>query len=176
MANPASYFAYAAARTGDTLGLEAHLAAIPDDDLNFDVLLARAVFAAFAGKHDDSAQWLDRAYLNWPYDSSSAPLDSGYAYMDLCSLLYEQIREPRYRAAALRLARTVRVVQPTAAYAHALVGYLSEGDERLEALDMALYLDPRSLWASKAPEDLRARAKTLAKTRHYFELASEPST
>jgi hypothetical protein len=171
------YFSYAAASTGDKLGLGSHLALVADDDLNFDVLLSRAVFAALAGRHDESARWLDQAYLSWPYDSDYAPLNSGYAYMDLCSMLYAQTREPRYRAAALRLARTLRVVRPTDADAYALIGYLGDGDEQLEALAIALYLDPRSHWASLAPQSLRTRALALARSRRYFELdTAEPAT
>lgn len=83
---------------------------------------------------------------------------------------------PASHAAALRLARTLRVVQPADAYAYALVGYLGESDEQTEAVAMALYRDPHSLSATKAPERVRARAQALAKSQHYFELDAEPAT
>lgn len=164
------YFAYAAAQTGDTLGLEQYLASIPDDATNFNVLMARAVFASVAGRKDASYELLDHAFLSSPYDIGYAAIDSAYIYMDICALLYERLKDPQYRAKAFRAARILRVTDPAESAAHALVGYLGEGPEQVEALAMALYLDPRSAWASKAPEAIRHRAESMMKDRRFFDL------
>ncbi len=163
------YFAYAAAKTGDSLGLQKYLDSLPDDATNYDVALARAVFYALAGKHDQAQAQLDKAFHFWPYGTSMRDLRSGYEYLDICAALFEATGDARYRQAALRLGRTLRQVEPTRAYGQALVAYLGDQEnERVEALAMALYLDPRSRWAALAPAALRVKALSWSKRHPLF--------
>lgn len=170
------YFAFAAARTGDTLELGKYLDSIPARATNFNVILGRAVYAAMTGRKDESYVLLDRAYLNAPFDAGYAPIDNVYIYMDLCAQLFEQLHDEHYRAMALRAARTLRVTDPAEAAAHALIGYLGDGSEQVDELAVALYLDPHSNWANKAPESVRKRAESLRKGRRYFDLGIVPGT
>lgn len=159
MAFALPYFAYAASRSGDTLELGPYLAKLPEAYRNYSTYLALAVFSAASGRHAEALEQLDRAYHRWPYALPLRLLRSGYEYLDICAMLYDSTRDPRYRDAGLRLARTLRRAEPSRAYAHAYVAYFGDReDERVEALATALYLDPQSRWAALAPAALHAKA------------------
>jgi hypothetical protein len=165
----APYFAFAAAKTGDTLGLQKFLDDLPEQSVNYDILLARAVFSALAGKHELAQTQLDKAFHNWPVTATLRELHSAYGYLDICTMLFEATGDARYRQDALRLARTLRQAEPTRAYGQALVAYLGDQEnERVEALAAALYLDPQSRWASMAPAALREKAQNWSKLHPLF--------
>ncbi len=163
------YFAHAASRTGDTLGLQKFLESVPEGERNYSTFLALAVFSAAGGRHEQALAQIDKAFHYWPYALSLRRLRSGYEYLDICTMLFESTHDPRYRDAALRLAHTLRRAEPTRAYAHALVAYLGEReDERVEALATALYLDPQSRWAGLAAPAVRDKAAAWSRRHPLF--------
>jgi hypothetical protein len=167
------YFAFAAAKSGDTPGLEKFLATLPADARNFHVLLGQATFHALRGEHDAALHDLDAALRS---DVGNAgPVTPAYAYAETCVRLFEATGEPRYRLRALDWARRYRRTQPFTAWAHALVARYGDGDERIPALAAALYLDPRSQWAAETPAQLGNRAQAWLKTHHLFSLEGEPA-
>ncbi|WP_428310158.1 energy transducer TonB [Hydrocarboniphaga sp.] len=164
------YFAYAAAMSGDTLKLEAYLAKLAADDAASGVWLARAVFAGLADRADESQAAMSEAYLKWDKHYRAVGLPASYVFADIGDMLYEKKSDPRYRDQVLRVARAIRTVQPTDAYAYAAIAKLGNDEsERVEALAIALYLDPRSLWASQTTSELRAKATRWRQTHQPFE-------
>jgi TonB family protein len=164
------YFAYAAALSGDKWRLEAYLATLSGDSATSGVWLARAVFAGLAGRADESQAAMSEAYLKWNDHYRVVGMPASYAFAEIGKLLHEKTGDARYRDHVLRLARAIRTIQPTDAYAHALIAHFGTDEkERVEALALALYLDPRSQWASEAPAELRAKAVEWRKTHKPFE-------
>lgn len=165
------YFAYAAAMSNDKWQLEPYLATLSGEDADSGVWLARAVFAGLANRADESHAAMSEANLKWDDHYRVIGLPASYVFADIGKLLYEKEHDPRYRDQVLRVARAIQIVQPTDAYAYALIANLgSDEKERVEALAIALYLDPRSLWASQAPEELRAKAAEWSKTHKPLEI------
>lgn len=163
------YFAFATASSGDRYGLEKYLTTITGEAESFGVQLARAVFASFANQLPARTTALDAAYRAWPTAYRSSDLQTSFVFLEITTLLYEKNHDPALQAEALRLARSLRVIEPTDAYAPALISYLSEDrQERVEALAVALFLDPRSAWANKATQDLRDEALTWGKQHPPF--------
>lgn len=154
------YYAYAASKIGDPHELRKALSASAHDIAqNHEGYLARAILAAQAGDRKDALAWLKMGSEYWPYRQPARALISGYGYLDLCARLYDETHDTIYRDAALRLGRVERLMDPTAAYAHAIVAYLSDDpQEQLDALSLALELDPQSYWVNRAPLKLRNRA------------------
>jgi hypothetical protein len=151
------YFAFAAAKSNDTL----HLRQFVDLQGGFEWTLARAVFAGLSSQKDDATKLLDSAFHDWAVAHGDQFPISAYHYIATCILLYEDTHDDAYRQAALRLARPFRRFEPAFAFGHAAVGFLSDEEtERVPALAIALYLDPRSEWASKAPAASQAAART----------------
>jgi hypothetical protein len=156
------YFAVAAAKTGDKLGLGAYLDALPPDRQDFEVNLARGVFAALSGKSEVADESLQRAQDSWINEWPDEFPHSAYQYMNVCTMLYEVTGRAAYREDALRLAELLRRIKPAVAYAPALVAYLGRNEkEQGMALAQALYLDPQSRWARKAPATIQARARAI---------------
>lgn len=154
------YFAFAAAKSGDKLGLQQFLEQLPAADQGYEVTLARAVFAGLAGNKEAALKLLGSGFHDWAYaDAEHFPI-SAYWYLATCILIYEDTHEDRYRQAALRLARPLRRAEPAFAFGHAVVAYLSDDhEERVEALALAAYLDPRSYWAGKVPAAVQSAAR-----------------
>jgi hypothetical protein len=155
------YFAYSAAKAGDSVGLSTYLEGVPSESKQrFEVTLARAVFAALAGKSADARALLESDAENWAYFHTDHFPHSAYQYINVCALLYEATGDQLYREAALRMSRLVRRIEPAFAYGHAAVAYLStDAKEQVHALATALYLDPQSRWARKASSSLQAAAQ-----------------
>jgi hypothetical protein len=153
-------FAYAAAKTGDKLGFSQFLDGLPSAQKeHFSVWLGRAIFAALGGKQADAKAFLQQALQKWSTVNGDHFPFTAYQYLQTCDLLYAETHDDDYRQDALRLARMLRKMEPAFAYSHALVALLSDDrNERVEALATALYLDPRSQWAAKAPPELHAAA------------------
>jgi len=165
------YFAYSAAKAGDSVGLSTYLEGVPSESKQrFEVTLARAVFAAMAGKSADAHALLESDAENWAYFHTDHFPHSAYQYINVCALLYEATGDQLYREAALRMARLVRRIEPAFAYGHAAVAYLStDAKEQVDALATALYLDPQSRWARKASSSLQAAARaSLARNGNPF--------
>jgi len=159
------------AKAGDSVGLSTYLEGVPSESKQrFEVTLARAVFAAMAGKSADARALLESDAENWAYFHTDHFPHSAYQYINVCALLYEATGDQLYREAALRMARLVRRIEPAFAYGHAAVAYLStDAKEQVDALATALYLDPQSRWARKASSSLQAAARaSLARNGNPF--------
>jgi tetratricopeptide (TPR) repeat protein len=156
------YYALAAARSGDPTGLQKALDALPAKEQDYEVILARAVFAGLAGRPDEALATLERAFHCWAYCQESHFPMSAYQYLATCTLIFEATENDAYRQAALRLARPLRRLEPAFAFSHALVAFLSDDPaERTEALAAALYLDPGSRWATEVPAPVMQAARDL---------------
>jgi tetratricopeptide (TPR) repeat protein len=162
------YFAFAAAQSGDTLGLEAYLDSIKTQHLPWGVLLAKAIFAGVHNHYDVSAQLLDKAFADRP-STGSWPVTTSYQYAEICTRLYELTKDDHYRNRALTWARAFEKIEPAQAWGHALVARLStDPSERLHALAIALYLDPQSRWANDLPKSMRSEAaKSIEKNKPF---------
>lgn len=162
------YFAFAAAHSGDTQGLEAYLDTKKTQNLSWGILLAKAVFAGIHNHADVSVHLLDKAFANRP-PTGQWPVTTSYQYAEICTWLYDLTKDDRYRMRALAWARAYEKIEPTHAWGHALVARLStDSGERLRALATALYLDPRSKWANELPKPMRDEAtKSIEKSKPF---------
>ena len=164
------YFALASAQSNDKLHLERYLDnAVPKPE-EWGVYLAKAVFKGVHGQHDDSLKWLDKAFHSRP-PTGYWPLTTAYEYAEICTSLFDITHEDRYRQKALDWAQARRKIDPTDAWAHALVARLSTNEsERIEALAMSQYLDPQSAWAQQVPANLHTRASVWLKQHPPFQI------
>lgn len=165
------YFALSAAAGSDRFGLRSYLGSLSGETATFGVEMARSVFSALANDPAAAQRSLDAAFRQWADVYRVGNLQSSFVFIDITMQLYELTTNPNYRNQALRMARTIRITDPTDAYASAAVSLLSEThSERVEALATALYLDPRSAWAARAPEELRREAVEWQKKHPPFQL------
>ena len=150
------YFAYAAAKTGDTLKFEAHvMAQSPSQDADFDVLLSRAFFAAGRKQVDEAYRLLSLAFRAKPYSGlGSRPVDVHYQFAQACEWLYRDTQDRRFARTLLEWAKRFQAVEPVAAWAYAVqFQYETDPAQRVRALALTLYLDPLS-------ERIRRASKT----------------
>jgi hypothetical protein len=138
------YFAYSAAKTGDTLGLEAFVSAFPEDQQDFDYFLAIAAFRALRHADvDGSLKALKQAYLG--IGNFSRIPSAGYQYADVTERLYRDTGDARFRDIVIDWVRRYRQAQPFAAWAYAMDAALTaDPTARRQPLVIALYLDPLS--------------------------------
>jgi hypothetical protein len=169
------YFAFAAAKTGDTIGLKAFLdglsgtpenASVGDvgfisPNMKFQRDLALAYFAGLASDTDGALGILRQAMIGLPQGTDTNKIDA-YQYAETCIWLYDETKEVRYRDLATEWAHTYQRMEPTMAWSYALeAAYGNPKDKgHLRAVALALYLDRNSYWLSKvAKADIdRARA------------------
>ena len=152
------YYAYAAARSGDTAAVEALLETVPVQSRRFDYHLSKAVLAAHQRKVDSSIEHLKLALHRRPFTGRRAVYPE-YQYAELCEWLFEATRNPQYRDAALVWARQNQTFQPWFAWSYAVEAKLAtQPDERRRAIAMTHYLDPNSERLAGLPKDEVAAA------------------
>ena len=162
------YFAFASAKAGDPLALEAFVAAIPNDRQNFDTHLARAFFAGLTDRTTAAEQHLERAFNTRP-NTDSRPIFTEYQYAEACVWLFRETQHDTYRKRAVDWAKRHQRIQPTHAWAYALEAVYSQNrDERVSAAAMALYLDRGSEWLQSVPTEIMADAKARADQGNPF--------
>lgn len=171
---PMSYFAYAAARTGDTLQFEKYVATSrPHDDRDFDVMLSRAFFAAGRKQLDEAHRLLALAFRNKPY-VGDRPLDVDYQFAQACEWLYRDTKDARFATTLLEWARSYQSMQPAMAWSYAVqYQYESNPEVRTRALAMTLHLDPLSARIHKAPKAEVEKARVWFSANNPFRLPSE---
>lgn len=170
------YFAFAAAQSGDTFGLEKYLNGKGDAQKTWGMLLARAVLAGARGDLDASDKLLEKAHLNRPY-TGDWPVMTAYQYAQSCMWIYELTKDNRFRDRALNWARAYTQIAPVYGWAHALVALLSsDSSERVRELAYALYLDPQSAWAAQSRKTERAEAEAWLKVHQLFRLRPHDSS
>jgi hypothetical protein len=159
-----AYFAYSAAKTGDTLGLESFLKTFPETSQGFDYFLAAACFQALQHKDNAAAlKSLDRAFFAMEHDVSHIPSPE-YQFADIAERLYRDTGDARFKTLALNWVRDYRRAQPIMAWAYAVEAELASSPaERETALLAALYLDPLSPRLRMIPaEELSAARQRLS--------------
>ena len=163
------YFAFAAAKSGDTLKLRAFIEALPaasfnngtDADAMFARHLALAYFTGLAGEHDAALAHLEQARRDEATTWTTHGLNS-YLYAEACIWLFDETHDARYRDRALEWARANQRMEPTMAWSYALEAAYGDAKDasHTRAIALAAYLDRHSYWLSKvpAPDVERARA------------------
>ena len=152
------YFALAAGRTGDKLGLEAFVAALPPGQMQFDQHLALGVLKGLRKSRDDALPHLRKALLVRPINEWR-PIPSEFQWAEACESLYVSTGDNAYRELALDWSRRFARIVPTATWAHAMVAKHSTDDaERVRAAGVVLALDPLSERLQSLPAAVRERA------------------
>jgi hypothetical protein len=165
------YFAFAAAQSGDALGLEKYLNSRDDVHDQWGPLLAKAVFAALHDRRDESDKLLDTALRERPA-TGLWPITTAYQYAETCAWLFDLTHDERYRQRALAWARAYSRIEPVYAWPHALIAHLAaDHNEAREALALALHLDPQSAWAKQTPHALQDEAMAWLKKNEPFKLS-----
>ncbi len=138
------YYALAAAKAGDTAGIEKILGGIKVPARRFDYHLAQAVLAGASGKTAEALQSLDLARYRRPH-TEKRPLLTQYTYGEITETVAELTGSPKAREMALFWARTNQKFEPWHSWAYAMEARLSTDPAgRQRALAMAHYLDPQS--------------------------------
>lgn len=146
------YYAYAAARSGDTAAVEAILDAVPVPSRRFDYHLSKAVLAAHGKRVEESMRHLDLALHRRPF-TGRRPVYPEYQYAELCEWLFEATRNPSYRDAAIAWAKQNQTFQPWFAWPYAVEAKLAtDPAERRRAIAMAHYLDRNSERLASLPK------------------------
>lgn len=138
------YYAFAAAKSGDSSPISARLDKFDIAYQRFDYHLARAVVAGLAGKTPESLKSLKLA-LHRRLFTESRPLYTEYQFAEICEWLYEATRNAKYRDLLVSWAKSVQVFSPWFAWPYAMEAkYSTNKTERSRAIAMAYYLDKKS--------------------------------
>jgi hypothetical protein len=170
------YFAWASAKTGDRLELEAFVRALPEwRPRDFDRGLALAFFAGLRGEHEAARKHLLLAFRHRPF-TDKRPIFPEYQWAEACEWLYRATGEKGYLQLALDWARRHQQIMPVSAWAYALEArYSSDEQQRLRATAIALYLDPKSEYLKSVPAEIRKRAKEWFATSNPFKVRDPKS-
>lgn len=166
------YYAYAAAKAGDTSGVEKILGSFKKQDQRFDYFLTKAVLAGASGKHDEALQSLQLALYSRPHTDKRAMLTQ-YTFGEVAGLTAELTGSSKITALALDWARKSQKFEPWQSWPYALEARLTRNPaERKRAVAMAFYLDPQSERLSGFEKaEIEAAVKTLGKSNPFLELA-----
>jgi len=143
------YFALAAAKSGDSSGVEKLLNSINFKDQGFDYHLARAILAGVGGNVDETVQSLDLARYRRPH-TENRPLLTQYSFGEISELLSELTGSAKIQEIALQWAKKNQKVEPWHSWGYAIEAKLTKNPvERKRAIAMTYYLDPKSERLSK---------------------------
>jgi hypothetical protein len=171
---PLAYFAYAAAKTGDSEKLEQYLGQLKGPP-GFDDSLARAFFAA-ARKDDDAALRALHTAFPFRHGSDFRPILDDYEYAQVCEWLFRDTGDKRFSALLLDWVRKYQTLQPTTAWAYAIeYAYEAPGLKRTRALALTLYLDPASERIESATTQERDTAHAWLREHNPFRIPAESS-
>ncbi len=138
------YFAYSAAKTGDKLGVEEFVGTLSNPAEDFDILLAKAFFAAVKRQPDAAVKALRSASYVRPF-TDYRPLMVEYQYAEACELVWKETKDRRAKSMLLEWAKNHQAIQPTHAWAYAVEAeYSTIEADTTRALAITLYLDPQS--------------------------------
>jgi tetratricopeptide (TPR) repeat protein len=175
-----SYFALAAAKTGDKLGLERYIESLPETqgfpaaDRTFDMWLARAYFAVVRREFAKADEALRRAFNSRPH-TDVRPVFSEYQFAEACEFALRESGDQRFSRRMLDWAKRHQQIQPTQAWAYAIEAQYSKIPADAErALAMALYLDPASPRLAKIDAARRAGARAWLQKHNPFLVRPEP--
>ena len=152
------YYAFAAARAGDTSGVESILKRIEPEYRAFDYFLAEAAIAGLRSRTKTALASLRKALYRRPY-TEERPVYTEYQYAEMVEWLYQATHEDAYRKLALDWVKKVEVFTPWYAWPYAMQAELDHDKAgRRRAIAMAAYLDPGSERLAKLPKAEVARA------------------
>jgi hypothetical protein len=172
---PMPYLAYAASKAGDTLEFERYVMnPRPQDHESFDVMLARAFFAAGRKQVDEAYRLLSLAFRAKPA-GDERPVDIDYQFVQACEWLYRDTQDPRFAATLLEWAQSYQSIQPVIAWAYAVqYQYDKNPDARIRALALARYLDPLSDRIRAASKAEIRKAQAWFATNNPFRVEKSP--
>jgi hypothetical protein len=138
------YYAFAAAKAGDTSGVEKAMSYLQSFDRGFDYYLAKAILAGASGKSEEALQFLLRARLYRPA-TEARPLLTPYTFGEISVLVAEMTGSEKIRALALEWSKKNQTIEPWLAWPYALEAKLAKNPgDRQRAIAMTAYLDPKS--------------------------------
>jgi len=162
------YYAFAAARNGETSAVESILSGFKSDEKGFDYLLAKAAISGLAGKTKDALVLLKKAFYQRP-TTVERPVYTEYQYAEMLEWLYRDTGKSDYRDLALDWVKKVERFTPWYAWPYAMQAELDrDGAGRRRAIAMTAYLDPGSERLSKLPKAKVAQAVRAFKGHNPF--------
>ena len=166
------YYAFAAAKAGNTADIETGIARVKASDRNFDYYLAQAIFAGASGKNDEALRLLELARYHRP-GTRDRYLLTEHTLGEISELLAEMTGSEKIRARALDWAQKRALVAPWQSWSHAQIARLSKNPaERQRAIAMLAYLDPKSETLSKIGKaEIDASVKAFGETNPLLKLA-----
>jgi hypothetical protein len=170
------YYAFAAAKTGNSAEVEKTLAKFSPGKQGFDYYLARAVIDGISGKTEQSLSLLRKALLLRIY-TDGRPVYVEYEYAEICEWLYLATKNTKYKEEALDWARKNQKLQPWYAWPYAMAAKLTSNQtERQRAVSMAVYLDRDSERLATIPKrEIRAAVKRFGKLNPFLSRQSPTS-
>jgi hypothetical protein len=164
------YFAFAAAKSGDTVGLERFLSGLPQAKRGFDFNLAMAFFTGLRSESDAAIKYLNAAFYTRLYTlGEDRPIFTEYQWAEACDWLFDATGNRVYQAMALNWAKAHQAVQPMYAWAYAMeVKHTRSEAARERALGFALYLDPQSERIAQIPAAAKQKASRWFDTHNPF--------
>jgi hypothetical protein len=170
------YYAFAAAKTGNSETVIAQMAKYPAGQSSFDFLLAQAVIAGIGGDETAAVADLKRAFNVKP-PAVNRIMFPAYEFAEVSELLWKETHADAYRQLALSWVTQYRRIHPWTAWTYAFEAELAnDARERANALQRAAYLDPGSLRLSQMPKTEVAKAVRAAKAHNPFAAPSRKST
>ena len=154
------YFAFAAAKSGDTLNLRAFLDSLPESNRQFEFHLAQAYFVGLDNHADEAIEHLHAAFAVKPLTAETNMI-TDYQYAEACIWLFEETKNVKFRDLALAWARSYQQMEPAMAWAYALEARYGDPKDKghLRAVALALHLDRNSFWLSGVPKAEIERAR-----------------
>lgn len=165
------YYAFVAAKVGDTADIEKTLAGVKVTARGFDYYLTQAILAAASKKNDDALRLLERARYHRPGTGGRA-LPTDQTFGEISALLVETTGSKKIKALALDWAQKGVMAGPwkSAPYAQ-LVRLTGNPAERQRAIAMLAYLDPKSeTLSSLSQAEVDAAVKTYGASNPLLKL------
>jgi hypothetical protein len=170
------YYAFAAAKTGNSAEVEKILAKFSPDKQGFDYYVARAVIDGIGGKTDQSLSLLRKGLLRRIF-TDGRPVFVEYEYAEICEWLYLATNDAKYKEEALDWARKNQKLQPWYAWPYAMAAKLTSNQtERQRAVSMTVYLDRDSERLATIPKrEISAAVKRFGKLNPFLSRQSPTS-
>jgi hypothetical protein len=162
------YFAWAAAKTGDAVGLETFVNLYEVTIPVFDRQVARAFFYGVRKETVQARELLDAALRAHPF-TDHRPVLIEYQWAEACEWLYQETGDVAFIDMLLDWAVSQQKVQPTHAWPYAMeYTYAKDPQRKRRALAMTLYLDPQSPRIREASLEERSEAEVWGAANNPF--------
>lgn len=140
---------------------------------DYDMILAKAVWAGMNKDHDQSLKFFNKAFNNCPQikDRLFFPW---FQIVELLEWLYIDTGDVRYLDQAIIWAQKHQVIQPMFAWAFAFEAkYTKDHKKRLRALAYAQYLDENSAWISHFSSEDKTKAAVWFESHNPFTIKGQ---